>query len=64
MHLQPNYIVDENNQKIAVQFNMQDYQKINETFENYALAHFINNIDNDNLTKDDAKDFYKSLKNS
>jgi len=63
MQLQPNYIVDENNHKIAAQLDITTYNKITDTLENYALAQFIDlNLDDDNLTLEKAKDYYKTLK--
>jgi hypothetical protein len=37
MQLQPNYIVDSHNHKIAVQLDIKTYEKTTETLENYAL---------------------------
>jgi hypothetical protein len=63
MQLQPNYIVDNNNNKIAAQIDIKTYNQINETLENYALMQFIDeNIDDDNLSLADAKSYYKTLK--
>ena len=32
------YIIDENNNKIAVQIDMETYQKLEDLLENYALV--------------------------
>ena len=63
MQLQPNYIVDSHNQKIAVQLDIKTYEKITETLENYALFNFMEENKNDEkLSLKDAKAYYNSLK--
>ncbi len=37
MQLQPNYIVDNQNNRIAVQLDIETYEKITEALENFAL---------------------------
>ncbi|MFA7083779.1 MAG: hypothetical protein WC141_04500 [Arcobacteraceae bacterium] len=63
MQLQPNYIVDNHNQKIAVQLDIKTYEKITETLENYALFKFMDeNQDDEKLSLKDAKAYYASIK--
>ena len=63
MQLQPNYIVDNHNHKIAVQLDIQTYEKITETLENYALFKFIEENKNDEkLSLKDAREYYNSIK--
>jgi hypothetical protein len=63
MQLQPNYIVDSHNHKIAVQLDIQTYEKITETLENYALYRFMQDNKNDEkLSLKDAKKYYQPLK--
>ena len=63
MELQPNYIVDNNNHKIAVQLDIKTYEKVTEALENYALFKFIDENKNDEkLSLEDAKAYYASLK--
>ncbi len=63
MQLQPNYIVDSQNQKIAVQLDIKTYEKITETLENYALFNFMEeNKDDEKLSLKDAKAYYSSIK--
>lgn len=63
MQLQPNYIVDNHNHKIAVQLDIQTYEKITETLENYALFKFMDeNQDDEKLSLKDARAYYGSLK--
>ena len=63
MQLQPNYIVDSHNHKIAVQLDIRTYEKITETLENYALYKFMQDNNNgEKLSIKDAKKYYQSLK--
>ena len=56
MELQPNYIIDNENHKIAVQLDIKTYEKITDTLENYALYQLMEE------NKNDAKKYYQSLK--
>ncbi len=63
MQLQPNYIVDNNNRKIAVQLDIKTYEKITETLENYALFKYMEeNKSDEKLSLSDAKEYYNSLR--
>ena len=63
MELQPNYIIDDKNRKIAVQLDIKTYEKITETLENYALYRLMEENKNDEkLSLEDAKKYYQSLK--
>jgi len=63
MQLQPNYIVDNHNHKIAVQLDIKTYEKITETLENYALFKFIEENKNDEkLSLKDAREYYNTIK--
>jgi len=63
MQLQPNYIVDNHNHKIAVQLDIKTYEKITETLENYALFKFIEENKNDKkLSLKDAREYYNTIK--
>ena len=63
MQLQPNYIVDRYNHKIAVQLDIQTYEKITETLENYALYQYIeDNQNSEKLSLKEAKKYYQFLK--
>lgn len=39
--IKKNYIVDENNRKIAVQIELETFEKIEEILENYALVQLM-----------------------
>ncbi len=63
MQLQPNYIVDNHNHKIAVQLDMKTYEKITDVLEDYALFKFMDeNKDDEKLSLKDARAYYTSLK--
>ena len=63
MQLQPNYIVDNHNHKIAVQLDIQTYEKITDILEDYALFKFMDeNKDDEKLSLKDARALYASLK--
>ncbi len=63
MQLQPNYIVDNNNHKIAVQLDIKTYEKITDVLEDYALFKFMDdNKDDEKLSLKDARVLYASLR--
>jgi len=63
MCINPNYIVDNQNHKIAVQLDIDTYNQITETLENFALYKLIEeNTDSETLSLKDAREYYKSLK--
>ncbi len=63
MQLQPNYIVDNHNHKIAVQLDIKTYEKITDILEDYALFKFMDeNKDDEKLSLKDARALYASLK--
>ncbi len=63
MQLQPNYIVDNNNHKIAVQLDIKTYEKTTDVLEDYALFKFMDdNKDDEKLSLKDARALYASLR--
>ena len=60
--LKKTYIVDEGNRKIAVQLDIETFNKIEEILENYALANLIEvQGDEEALERDEALAYYQSL---
>ncbi|MDM8536758.1 hypothetical protein QUF70_08400 [Desulfobacterales bacterium HSG17] len=56
------YIIDENNKKIAVQVSIENFIKIEQILEDHALYHLMqDNTDTDLLELDDAQAFYEQL---
>lgn len=59
------YIVDEKNRKIAVQLDLNTFNKIEEILENYALVQLIKeNKDDELLNLKEAKRYYDNLEKS
>ena len=59
------YIVDGNNRKIAVQLDMNTFNKIEEVLENYALVQLIKENEGDDiLNLKEAKEYYQKLDKS
>jgi RelB Antitoxin alpha helical domain len=60
--LKRNYIVDEQNHRVAVQIDIETFNRIEEILENYALARLMKeNVDEDALIIDEAIPYYESL---
>ena len=56
------YIVDENNNKVAVQLDLKTFEKIEEIMENYALFKLMNEDgDEELLDLESAKEYYSKL---
>jgi len=58
------FILNEENEKVAVQIDIETFTQIEEVLENYGLAKLIseNNAD-ETLSVKEAKTFYNSLNN-
>jgi len=57
------YIVDEKDRKVAVQLDIETFEKIEQVLEDYALGELIKeNNQADKLSLKEAKEFYKNLK--
>ena len=61
MELKKQYIVDENNQKVAVQLDLVTFEKIEDVLENYGLAQFINDDIDETFSIEEAKKHYSTL---
>ena len=60
--LKKSYIVDEQNRKIAVQLDIETFNKIEEILENYALARLMEeNGNEDALELHEALAYYQGL---
>jgi ASC-1-like (ASCH) protein len=55
------YIIDENNNKVAVQIDINTYEKLEELLENYSLVQLMKEDDSQKLEVKEAKEFYKKL---
>ncbi len=60
--LKKTYVVDEQNHKIAVQLDIDTFNRIEEVIENYALARLMKEqSDNETLDLDHALTHYEGL---
>lgn len=55
------YVIDENNNQIAVQIDIEAYQKLEELLENYALVELMKEDNSERLEVREAKEYYKRL---
>jgi len=57
------FIKDKDNQNVAVEISIEEFNKIEQILEDHALGELIKETDSaENLTLQEAKAFYKSLK--
>ncbi len=61
MEFKRQYIVNEDSQRVAVQLDIDTFEKIENVLENYALVQLINADDSETLNIEDAKKYYASL---
>lgn len=60
-----NYVLDENQQPIAVQIPIAEFERIEEIIEDFGLARLMEEAedeDDERLSKDDALKYYQALK--
>lgn len=63
LEIHKNYVIDENQQPIAVQIPLKQFEKIEEILENYGLAKLIEETEGDErLSKEQALKYYNSIK--
>jgi RelB Antitoxin alpha helical domain len=63
LELHKNYLLDENQQAIAVQIPITEFEQIEEILENYGLAQLMDSPeDNERLHKNEAQQYYQALK--
>lgn len=61
MELKRQYIIDEDNHKVAVQLDIDTFEKIENVLEDYALAQLMNADDSEVMSIEDAKKYYATL---
>jgi hypothetical protein len=61
MELKRQYIVDEDNHKVAVQLDIDTFEKIEDILENYALVQLIDADESETLSIEEAKKYYATL---
>jgi RelB Antitoxin alpha helical domain len=63
--LRKNYVLDENQQPIAVQISIGDFQRLEEILEDYGLARLMDEVppeDRERFSKAEGMSYYESLK--
>ncbi len=64
LDIKKTYVTDSRKRPIAVQVDIQTFEKMEQLLEDYALAQYINeNNPEDTLSVADAKAFYETLTN-
>ena len=64
LEIHKHYVLDENQNPIAVQIPLPEFERIEEVIENYGLAQLIDEVqDEERLTGENADNYYKELKN-
>ena len=63
MEIERKYIINENNQKVAVQLDIGTFEKIEEVLENYALVQWMQQVKEDDelLDMNQAMNYYQTL---
>ncbi len=65
LEIHKNYVLDENQQPIAVQIPIAEFERIEELLENFGLVKLIEEIEDEDverLSKAEALKYYRSLK--
>ena len=63
LEIHKNIVVDEDQKPIAVQIPIEQFERMEEVIENYGLAKLMDEVaDDKQLSVQEAKDFYRSLK--
>ena len=63
MNIKRRYIVDDKNQKVAVQLDIKTFEQIEEVLENYSLYNRMKSYDKEAaLDLEEAESFYAKLK--
>jgi hypothetical protein len=63
--LRKNYVLDENQQPIAVQIAIADFQRLEEILEDYGLARLMDEVspeERERLSKEEGMAYYEALK--
>jgi hypothetical protein len=61
LEIKKQYIVDDENRKVAVQMDIATFEKIENVLENYALIQLINADESETMNIEDAKKYYAAL---
>ena len=65
LEIHKNYVLDENQQPVAVQIPIAEFEQIEEILEDYGLAKLMDEKKaEEQLSKDEALKYYQSVKSS
>ena len=59
--LKKRYVTDEQNRRIAVQLDIETFERLEAVIEDYGLAKLIEENDDETLGLSEAKAYYESL---
>ncbi len=63
LNIKKTYLTDEKKRPVAVQVDIETFQRMEQLLEDYALGQFIEENDpNENLSLNEAKEYYRKLK--
>lgn len=63
LKIQKRYVLDENQQAVAVQIPIAEFEQIEEILENFGLVKLMEEVDDqERLSKAEALNYYQSLK--
>lgn len=63
LELHKKIVIDENNEPVAVQIPIEEFDRLEEIIENYGLSKLMDEVKSDErVTFEDAKKYYQSLK--
>lgn len=62
MEIKRQYIIDERNRKVAVQLDIETFERIEEALENYGLIELMQEESDDELLElESAREYYRKL---
>ncbi|PSO49747.1 MAG: hypothetical protein BRC33_05725 [Cyanobacteria bacterium SW_9_44_58] len=65
LEVNKNYVLDANQNPIAVQIPIAEFEKIEEILEDYGLATLMEEVsDEETMSKEEARSYLKSLQNN
>lgn len=65
LEIHKKYLIDENQQPVAVQIPISEFEQIEEILEDLGLVKLMEEVlDNERLSKDEALDYYQSIKSN
>ena len=65
LEIHKQYVLDENQNPIAVQIPLPEFERLEEVIENYGLAKLIDEVqDGERLTRENAYNHYRALPTS